>query len=480
MTSRLGAATLLCVVLAVLLFALTKRDVTLAGNESSRLAAVESLVDRGTSSIEGSTFTTVDKVRIDGRFYSDKPILPIAWLAAVYWIPSHALSIDFAESRETAVKIVTFFGIGSFSILLALLFFLRLRPADAPLGLRLVSSAAVVLATWIVSYGTTVNNHTPAACVVFALVWVLDSSRGRPGLAPPLLAGTLAGLLFNFDFPTGGLFALGSIAFVSTAHPSRLRATVACAAGFAALVVLMMALDLFAYGTVLPASMVPGGKDFPGNIHAVTPGGQFWPRDPPVYYFHVLFGQRGFFSCMPVLLFGLMPIAADLRSRRKDAWILGATLASVTLFYATQTGDHGGWAYGFRYLIPLIPILFWFSVRWWIEHRRQRRIWLFYAALAVSAAVSWIGVYNPWPVVYEGAGTRPGAVEERVRSPIVANLLAWSFERDPDSPLTRFLIDEVYGRELARDYLALAYLNMRRPDLVRRMKNAAPSGSRPH
>ena len=84
--------------------------------------------------------------------------------------------------------------------------------------------------------------------------------------------------------------------------------------------------------------------------------------------------------------------------------------------------------------------------------------------------ISWIGVYNPWPVVYEAASSRPGSVDEHVRSPIVANVLAWSFERDAESALTRFLIDDVYGRELAREYLAVAYLNMRRPDLFGRVK----------
>src|SRR5829696_9086625 len=62
-------------------------------NDGSRLASVEALVERGTFCIDGTTFLapngapaydpanpllergTLDKLRIDGRWYSDKPPL---------------------------------------------------------------------------------------------------------------------------------------------------------------------------------------------------------------------------------------------------------------------------------------------------------------------------------------------------------------------------------------------------------------------
>src|SRR5438552_12920693 len=73
-------------------------------NDGSRLATAESLIDRGTLAIDDSVFVrpppdrapyppelphihvhgTLDRVRIDGHFYSDKPMVPAVLTAAAY------------------------------------------------------------------------------------------------------------------------------------------------------------------------------------------------------------------------------------------------------------------------------------------------------------------------------------------------------------------------------------------------------------
>src|SRR5262245_65463957 len=54
-------------------------------NDGSRLAAVESLVERGTPVIDGSVFIdTGDRLLIRGHFYSDKPPVISALMAAAY------------------------------------------------------------------------------------------------------------------------------------------------------------------------------------------------------------------------------------------------------------------------------------------------------------------------------------------------------------------------------------------------------------
>jgi hypothetical protein len=57
-------------------------------NDATRLATVESLVDHHTLSIDSSIFTplTLDKIRVDGQFYSDKPPVPAFWQAVLYAI----------------------------------------------------------------------------------------------------------------------------------------------------------------------------------------------------------------------------------------------------------------------------------------------------------------------------------------------------------------------------------------------------------
>src|SRR5262249_19665936 len=69
---------------ALAVAAASARDHAGGWNDGSRLAAAESLVDRGTWAIDGSAFVTMDKLRIGGRFYSDKPPVPNLLLAADY------------------------------------------------------------------------------------------------------------------------------------------------------------------------------------------------------------------------------------------------------------------------------------------------------------------------------------------------------------------------------------------------------------
>jgi 4-amino-4-deoxy-L-arabinose transferase-like glycosyltransferase len=64
-----------------------------SSNDASRLAAIESLVHRGAWAIDGSSFATVDKIKVGGHFYSDKPPL-MAWLGAgVYAVLHHGFGL---------------------------------------------------------------------------------------------------------------------------------------------------------------------------------------------------------------------------------------------------------------------------------------------------------------------------------------------------------------------------------------------------
>ena len=79
-------ATVVVFLLALGLYAATThRRVFIAGNDASRWAAIESLVDYGTASIERSRFAAnVDRIRIGEREYSNKPPLLSLAGAAIY------------------------------------------------------------------------------------------------------------------------------------------------------------------------------------------------------------------------------------------------------------------------------------------------------------------------------------------------------------------------------------------------------------
>src|SRR5262245_37474536 len=93
---------------AILLAVLGSRDHAGGWNDGSRLATVEALVDHGTLAIDRSTFVwppqdpqrnpyhpddvilfirgTLDKLWINGHFYSDKSPVPALLMAGEYWL----------------------------------------------------------------------------------------------------------------------------------------------------------------------------------------------------------------------------------------------------------------------------------------------------------------------------------------------------------------------------------------------------------
>jgi hypothetical protein len=190
------------------------------------------------------------------------------------------------------------------------------------------------------------------------------------------------------------------------------------------------------------------------------------PADLGSYLFHMTIGKRGFWSHMPFLILGVGYLWSQRRNLTSiDRWSAAAILGLV-LFYGTQTGIYGGWAYGFRFLIPLIPIFFWWSCRWLLHQPTRAKLVTAGLLLAVGMLTSWVGTLNPWPVSYEGVATSPQAVEFHVRSPFLANLLVLSYERNPDGGLFRWLAEDVYGMEVAVSYIASEFNNRRQPEKI--------------
>lgn len=465
---------------ALLLAALTQGEVTQAGNDASRWATVERLVEAGTFSIDGASFQTVDRVRIGDRFYSDKPPLLSCWMAALY-APLHWVGgLSFRSDARLLLWTLVVVGIGTLSLLLSVGFYLRLRQEGAGRGMALLLGVAVVATTWILSYGTTLNNHTPAALLGFGLYWLVERCRSTAGGGLAVIAGLTAGTLLGLEIPTGlALFAAGAAALLA-GRPLRWRRAAQYSGAFTVVALLLGALNLAAHGSVLPAYMVPGAYDFLGNIHTRALAGLHTPSDVTAYLGAITFGGRGLFSHMPVLALGVGFLWVA--RRRLPATDLSFALAvlALVLFYGTRTGDLGGWAYGFRFLIPIVPLLFWWASRLvtsvdrsgaaWLDPRPRRA--LVGGLLAVGLLTSLAGATNPWPVAYEDAASHPRAVEQQVRAPFFANLLVWSFVNDQEW-LLEPLAQRLYGRKLAVEYLAVSLQNLERTDLLPRLRALA-------
>jgi hypothetical protein len=441
-----------------------KDEVTQSGNESSRLATVEVLVEQGTFSIEASRFATVDRVRINDRFYSNKPLLVSLFLSVVY-LPLHLSGLAFGTDYHRLIQWLTLFGVTAFSVLLCWMFQKRLLAIGVARLQALMLSLAVVFTTWIWSYGTSINNHTLSAAVLFALLWLLQLERDRPRRLTAVAAGLLAGLSMGIEIPTGGIFlVVGGLVLLGHPKQQRWKSVFLYGAGFLSVTLTLAAINYAVYGYPLDAYLVPGSFDFPESIHAPGMAGLRHPANLGSYLFHITFGQRGFWSHMPFLLLGVLYLWQQRRKLTSiDRWSVAGVLV-LFLFYGTQTGIYGGWAYGFRFLVPLIPVFFWWSCRWLLLSPTRARQVVAGLLLAVGLVTSWVGTLNPWPVSYEGVATTPRVVEYHVRSPMLANLLVLSYERSPDGALFNWLAEDVYGMEVAVSYIAKEFNNRKQPE----------------
>lgn len=89
--------TLLLILIALAGFIYSKDDVTMAGNESSRMGTIQCLVDYGTFAIEKGVFKSLDRVIINNHIYGDKPLLIQVLTAIPYWAISKVAGFTIEE-----------------------------------------------------------------------------------------------------------------------------------------------------------------------------------------------------------------------------------------------------------------------------------------------------------------------------------------------------------------------------------------------
>jgi hypothetical protein len=441
-----------CALFLFLLTALlTKNEVTMAGNESSRFGTIQALAEQNTFALNHTIFRSVDRIVVGDKIYSDKPLMLMVAHGMMFKVIAAVTGISFDSHYYLSIYLTNLFGIGLLNIILFILFFKRLgRDVEAPFFSKLFLSASLLVSTMLLSYGVAMNNHTPAALMLFILFLQLMDYPGKDSMFPAFMIGITAGALFTVEIPAGGLFGISSFLIVRLFSKERklAKSAVYSAGGLLPIFVMCM-INYIAIGKVLPQYLVAGGT-FQPALPVISAG----------YFWDMLLGGRGFFSYMPAMLF-IMPVLLINRKILKNRLelIIISTVAAVMLFYGLFTNEYGGWAYGFRYLIPIIPIVWFFIAR---EYAPKIHSWQ-YAVLSVlifwGIVTGYVGAYNPWCSCYEASRSSPNSVDHYVRCSFAANLLCISFEQNPDSVLSRFMINGVYGPVIATAYLNEAFVN---------------------
>jgi len=421
-------------------------------NDRSRMAAIESRVTRGTWIIDQSPFSrTVDRIYMDGHFYSDKPPVLTFIASGVYTVlheGSH-LSLDAGwcdldespchcrafcdDSPDWAYYLLTLTLIGLPSALMLALFYhmTGLFGLDNPAAL--VLTVTLGLATQVFPYSTVFNSHIPAAaCLLagfYALLraqkpgfWVddLSAQTGKSLVSPSWLfvAGLLTALAFTFDLGVG-LFFVAFFGYAVWHH--RHRAWPYLLGGLLP-IALMVFLDYQIVGNPLPPYMYTAGYDYPGSRFPQTIAGNRSPENVLIYGLRLLFGDHGLFAFSPVLLWAVVALvqvwsdrssAARLSSPKSGSAhrasrlrivtaLVGLTSGLFALYFILFTDNFGGAAYGPRWYTVFTPLLFLFIAAKWRNQvfRKKPAFWtrrlLFLALAAISFVNSYQGALNPW------------------------------------------------------------------------------------
>jgi hypothetical protein len=357
-------------------------------SDASRLATIESLVERGTWQIDESQFFrwTGDKVFLQGHFYSEKPPLLQVFAATPYAAMYHLFGLRLKTAAclpgEICVyKWLTFLTVGVPSALLIALFFWAIAKLTASFWRSLFATILLACGTMIWPYSLVLNNHLPAAACLFAAFYLVLSTVSSPGAvegSQPLSAaqkrlfwaGLAAGLSASFDLTAA---VIGVALFAIVAIRCR-KGILPFVLGAALPVFATMILNYQISGTPLPAYFLSVGYNYPGSVWDNTFAAHHPPEDVIGYGFQYLVGDRGFVAHAPVLIWAMLGLFLVLRNRRHrihlESAILATALVVQMMYMMTRTNHFGGRAYGERFFIILVPLFMYYLPFAWPSMQR--------------------------------------------------------------------------------------------------------------
>ena len=339
-------------------------------NQNSRLDLVRAIVEQGTLRIDGYDENTGDKAFANGHYYSDKapglallavpvavatrpllqaadvnPASPGGLVDLAYWATLFAVSLPMAAAC-------------------ACLFWIALQFGSRVSG-STFAALALGLATPMWAYSTLFWGHALAgACLVFAFACAMKL-RGGVSSAGDVFWGLVLGLTAGWatvtEYPSGpaaAMIAALALALVwKDGSPRRLRVVTGIGAGVLPSVIVLMAYQHAAFGSVLHPSYAyyPQGA-FSWMTHGYL--GLTYPRIDVAL--KLLFGcRRGLLFAGPVVL--AAPFGLALLWKQPSTHAAAVTAAAIAsyyfLFHASFSAWPAGWSYGPRYMSPGLPLL---------------------------------------------------------------------------------------------------------------------------
>ncbi|WP_417387763.1 hypothetical protein [Gimesia sp.] len=389
-----------------------------SANDRSRWCTVWSLVEEGTYQIdtinERPGWSSIDKVRHDGHFYSSKPPLFPTMVAGLYWFIKTTTGLNLNRNLHDVAHLILI-AVNLIPMLIALLLICKIvERYSTRLFTRYFVVIAACFATLLTPFLLTLNNHSIAASsaifTIYPLMRILIDGEQRKRYF--LLAGFFAMLTCCNELPAA-LFGLIVFGLLFRANP-RLTLLVFSPAALVPLFGFFIT-NYAATGGWKPFYMYYGTEKYLYEHKGVP---SYWnnPQDldrnldsPLVYFFHCTLGHHGIFSLSPIYFLTLF---AWLRISKYKAhllrhllWISLILSVIVFGFYLSRTNNYnyGGNSSALRWmlwltpfwLISMIPLLDEFAEKRWLKG-------LGILCLLGSVFSAYHPLHNPWraPWIY--------------------------------------------------------------------------------
>lgn len=359
-------------------------------NDGCRLAPVETLVDYHTFAIDRSIFVqvpqprqpgeptpyppsddnlmkngTLDKLYIEGHFYSDKPPVLSVLLAGVYQLWQWLGGPTARERPDLFCYLMTVFSSGIGYVLALVCTYRTCALLGLPFRARLLLAASLALSTFALTYTRHVNSHVLLLGVTSALMMIVVSLTNGVTFRRLLILGTLGGFAYALDLGIGPVLLLCLAALVLYRRPSLTTLAVLSLA-----VVPWLAahhgLNYAIGGTFKPANAYAEYHEWPGcpfEAKDLTGGWNHSAEHFIVYSAALLFGKRGFVGHnLPVFL-SMVAVGVLLRRRSKEMPELLFALAlsaGTWLMYAAFSTNYSGACCSIRWFVPLLSPAFYF------------------------------------------------------------------------------------------------------------------------
>lgn len=392
-------------------------ELEMSNQEMLSLASVEALVEHGSLDLDRRYGRFEQTVTVDGRVYSqDPPMLALLlWPAA--WVMTQ-MGLSFDENYSLMAYLLTMLGAAlpvaasaGFIYKMGRLFELR-RPWRTLLGI------GVVAASGLLSYAVVLNRHAPAAALViasaFALIHVAAMNREDRRAGWFALAGACAALAATID-PPAVVFLVLFAAVIFAMRFSIPRRSLGV------FLYILGAIPVLSVHTAWNSPIT--GDAIPASVHAtllrhsarpdVFPAGMSDEESQQrslgdrigshvAWFTTAMFGRHGLFSHFPILVFGILGIAAVMHrhwpgSTKTLAAATGAGALVILFLYRFANVDWLSAMFATRWFIVFSPVLlFWTGA--WLRRSHTPAVWGFAGIVFLfSLLVGLIGATGPAP-----------------------------------------------------------------------------------